>query len=189
MRNLLRCCVITAAVAAPAAEAADYRLDPEHTFVYFSVSHAAMATAYGRFNGVEGTLSMDRDAGTGALNVVLDAASVDTNHKRRDDHLRSPDFLNAVEFPEIVYRSTKVTFDDGDGARVDGELTLLGQSRPLSLRVTDITCGVHMFTKKDSCGFHATGTVKRSDYGMSYALPDGVGDELNLMLSTEAVKQ
>ena len=168
---------------------ADYKLDPAHTFVYFAVNHAALATAYGRFNKVEGTLSMDREQGTGSLEVVIDADSIDTNHEKRDNHMRSPDFLNAVEFPEITFKSTEVSFEGEDKATVTGDLTILGVTKPVTLDVSDIVCGTHIIYNYEACGFAASTTLKRSDFGMTYGLPDAVGDELRLFLSTEAVKQ
>lgn len=171
----------------PAAWAADYELDPAHTYVYFAIDHAGLAKSFGRFNDVKGTLSMDQAAGTGSLSVTIAADSIDTHHQKRDDHVRSPDFLNAVEFPEITYKADKVTFT-GDTATVEGELTVLGISKPVTLNVSRIVCGTHVIYKYEACGFDATTTVKRSDFGITYGLPQAVGDELQLSISAEARK-
>ncbi|HEC18897.1 MAG TPA: polyisoprenoid-binding protein [Gammaproteobacteria bacterium] len=166
--------------------AASYTIDPQHTYPNFTISHLGFSTLHGRFGKTRGTLTMDRAKGTGSVDIVIDVASVDTGFKKRDDHLRSPDFFNAVEFPEITFKSTKVTYR-GKGATVQGDLTIKGVTRPISLDVKSINCGVHPFSKKQVCGFDATARLKRSDFGIKYALP-AVGDEVNLELEVEASK-
>jgi len=106
--------------------------------------------------------------------------------KKRDDHLRSPDFFNAIEFPQITFKSTKVTFQ-GEGATVVGDLTIKGVTKSVTLAVDSINCGVHPFSKKQVCGFNATTQIKRSDFGVKYALP-AVGDDVSLTLEVEATK-
>ena len=166
--------------------AASYSIDPTHTYPNFTINHLGFSTLHGRFGKTSGSLTMDKAKGTGSVDIVIDAASIDTGHKKRDDHLRSPDFFNAVEFPEITFKSTKVTFS-GTGATVVGDLTMKGVTKSVTLAVDSINCGVHPFSKKDVCGFDATGKIKRSDFGIKYALP-AVGDEVNLMIEVEAVK-
>lgn len=184
----MRSVIIAAAlVLSPLAGAADYELDPAHSYVYFAIDHAGLAKSFGRFNDVQGTLSMDREAGTGSLAVTIAAESIDTNHQKRDDHTRSPDFLNAVEFPDITYKADKVTFN-GDTATVEGELTVLGTTKPVTLNVSRIVCGNHVIYNYEACGFDATATVKRSEFGMNYGLPQAVGDEMQLFISAEARK-
>jgi len=129
---------------------------------------------------------MDRAKGTGSVTIVIDVASIDTGFKKRDDHLRSPDFFNAVEFPEITFKSTKITFK-GKGATLVGDLTIKGVTKSVQLDVSSINCGVHPFNKKDVCGFDARTRFKRSDFGIKYALP-AVGDEVTLMIEAEAIK-
>ena len=87
-----------------------YQIDPTHTYPNFVVNHAGYSNLYGRFGKTSGTIEMDKAAGTGAVNIVIDAASIDTGFSKRDDHLRSPDFFNVAEFPEITFKSTKVSY-------------------------------------------------------------------------------
>lgn len=166
--------------------AESYTIDPTHTYPNFRVDHLGFSTLHGRFGKTTGKLIMDRARGTGSVEVVVDVASIDTGFKKRDDHLRSPDFFNAVEFPEMVFKSTAVKFV-GEGAVVEGNLTLKGVTRPLTLNVSRIKCGVHPFSKKQVCGFDATGRILRSDFGINYALP-AVGDEILLEIEMEAFK-
>ena len=174
------------AVAAPQS----YTIDPEHTFPHFRISHLGFSTLMGRFNETNGKLVIDKENNTGSVEVVIDAASIDTDHKKRDDHLRSPDFLNAVEFPEITYESTDVTIHDDGSAVVEGELTITGVTKPVTLNVSRMNCDIHPMDpekKKYVCGFDATANIKRSDFGVDYALP-AIGDEMELIFGVEAIR-
>lgn len=168
--------------------AANYTIDPTHTYPHFKISHLGFSTLQGRFDKTTGTLMMDQAAKKGSVEITIDAASVSTAFIKRDDHLRSGDFLNAAEFPEITYKSTGVTFTGASTAKVDGNLTIMGVSKPVTLDVTRINCGTHPFSKKEVCGFDASTSIKRSDFGVKYGLP-GVGDDMQITLEVEAIKQ
>ena len=122
----------------------------------------------------------------GSVEITIDAGSVSTGMKKRDDHLMSPDFLNAAEFPGITYKSTKVTINKDKTAMVEGNLTIMGVSKPVTLEVESINCGEHPMKKGTHiCGFDAEGKFKRSDFGVTYALP-AIGDEMKLHIEVEA---
>jgi len=165
----------------------NYSIDPAHTFPNFTINHLGFSTMHGRFNTTKGNLSIDLAKKTGSVEITIDTASVDTGFKKRDDHLRSPDFFNANEFPEITFKSTKVTFNGNDKASVEGNLTIKGVSKPVTLNVDHIKCGVHPMNKKEVCGFNATTSIKRSDFGVKYGAP-AIGDEVDITLEAEAVK-
>ncbi len=167
-----------------------YTIDPTHTYPHFSINHLGFSTMHGRFNTTSGKLTLDQANKTGSVNVTIDAASIDTGFKKRDDHLRSPDFLNVVEFPEITYKSSKVTIRDNKTATVQGTLTMMGVSKPVQLEVASINCGINPMdpTKKAFvCGFDASAKIKRSDFGVKYALP-AIGDEMVLKFEVEAIR-
>src|SRR5210317_799712 len=111
-----------------------YTIDPKHTYPNFKINHLGFSTMHGRFDKTTGTLEMDRAKGTGSVNIVVDMASVNTGDKKRDDHLRSPDFFNAVEFPTMNFKSTKVEYK-GKGAVVTGSLTIKGVTKSVTLNV------------------------------------------------------
>ena len=179
--------LLSAALLLPATGIADsYTIDPTHTYPNFTINHLGFSTLHGRFGKTSGTVNMDRAKGTGSVDIVIDAASIDTGFKKRDDHLRSPDFFNVVEFPELTFKSTKITFTE-NGATVVGDLNIKGVSKSVSLNVDSINCGVHPFNKKNVCGFNASTQLKRSDFGIKYALP-AVGDDVMLSIEVEAVK-
>lgn len=165
---------------------ANYTIDPAHTYPYFKISHLGFSTMMGRFNTSEGKLTFDEAKGTGSVEITIDANSVDTAHEKRDKHLRSQDFLNTTEFPTITFKSTKASLKGGKGT-VDGNITIMGVTKPITLNVSAIKCGTHPFNKKEMCGFDATAKLKRSDFGIKYGLP-AIGDDMELMFEVEAVK-
>lgn len=167
------------------AQAETYKIDPHHTFPNFTINHLGFSTMHGQFTKTSGTVEMDKSAGTGKVDITIETNSVYTGYSKRDEHLRSPDFFNAVEFPEITFKSTRVKFS-GDGAKVTGDLTIKGTTKSVVLNVDHIHCGKSPFNPKVSvCGFNATTQIKRSDFGVNYGLP-AIGDEVNIDIEAEA---
>jgi len=168
-----------------------FTIDPYHTYPHFKINHLGFSTMMGHFGKTSGTIVMDRKAGKGSVDIVIDAASVYTGMQKRDDHLRSPDFLNVMEFPEITYKAGAVEFHHGGKmATVHGDLTILGTTKHVALEVASINCGIHpMDPKKEKyvCGFDVSAKFKRSDFGMTFALP-AIGDEMELFFGVEAVR-
>lgn len=184
MRKVCFAVAMMASVSAQAVE--KYTIDPAHTYPNFQINHLGFSTMHGRFGKTEGSMTIDWAKNTGSVDITIDAASINTGFKKRDDHLRSPDFINAAEFPEITYKSTKVTINADKTAKVEGDLTIMGVSKPVALDVKSINCGDHPMQKGTYvCGFDAEGMIKRSDFGVTYALP-AVGDEMKLNLEVEA---
>jgi len=164
-----------------------YTLDPTHTYPHFTVSHLGFSSMHGRFDRTSGRFTIDRAARTGSVEAIIETASLSTGLQKRDDHLRSPDFFNTAEFPQAIYKSIAVRFNGDTPAMVEGNLTLLGVTRPVTLTIVAFKCGINPMNKKAMCGIDANANLKRSDFGMKYALP-GVGDDLKLTLEVEAYK-
>ena len=181
--------LIALAVAFPFSTfAADsYTIDSSHTYPHFSISHLGFSTMQGRFDKTTGKVMLDRKAKNGSVEIEIDAASVSTGHAKRDDHLRSPDFFIAAEFPSISYKSTKFKFKGDKPVRVEGNLTMLGITKPVTLKIDAFNCGVHPMNKKDVCGAAASTEIKRSDFGIKYGLP-AIGDDVKLVFEIEAIK-
>ncbi len=173
--------IFSTALLSSAYAADTYTVDPGHTYAHFAVSHLGFSTMRGRIDSKGGSFTIDGNSGS--VSVKLDPASVDTGHDKRDDHLRSPDFLNVVEFPDMSYASTSVTLT-ADGGSVEGNLTMMGKTLPVSLDITAMKCGEHPFSKKPTCGFDATTTIKRSSFGSQYGLP-AIGDDMQLWIEVE----
>ncbi|MBN3560806.1 YceI family protein [Aliamphritea spongicola] len=192
LKSLLTASALTAAmITAPLSQAAPvgYDIDMSHTNVLFDVNHLGLSTMIGRFGDVAGTLMFDEDnIENSTVSVTVQTASINTFHEKRDDHLRSPDFFNTLEFPEMTFNSTSVTKLDANTAQLKGELTLLGVTQPVTLDLTVNKVGPHPFNKKQVAGFTATGTIKRSDFGMKYGAPM-IGDDIALRLELEGIRQ
>ena len=170
------------------AVAADsYTIDSSHTYPNFTISHLGFSTMHGRFDNTSGTVTLDKAAKKGSIDISIKTASISTGFAKRDDHLRGADFFNAAEFPTITYKSTAVHFDGDTPSMVDGNLTISGVSKPVRLTIDAFKCGVHPMNKKNICGANATTHIKRSDFGINYGLP-AIGDDVNLVFEIEAVK-
>jgi polyisoprenoid-binding protein YceI len=162
--------------------------------VLFAVDHLGLSTVHGRFDKFAGKFSIDRAAKKGDVELAIDTTSVNTNdndkgsrQRSRDEHLRSADFFNAAEFPKMTYKSTNVVFSGDNPTTVEGNLTLLGVTKPVALKVDRFKCNPATATAKERCGGDATGKVKRSDFGMTRGIPQ-VGDDLILTISFEGNK-
>ncbi len=179
---------------AAAAAPDNYTIDPIHAHVGFSIDHLGLALIHGRFSKISGKFSVDRAAKTGSIDLVVETASVDTNDsergtraRTRDEHLRSADFFNAAEFPRMTYKSTQVVFAGDNPVAVEGTVTLLGVTKPVTLKLERFKCNPATATAKERCGGDASGKIKRSDFGMSRGIPS-IGDDVALVIGFEANK-
>jgi polyisoprenoid-binding protein YceI len=194
MPKTLSLLLVAAFPLAAAAAPDSYTLDPYHTFPNFSVDHLGLSTIYGRFGKTSGKFTIDHAAKTGSVDLAIDTVSVDTGDpdkgtraRSRDEHLRSADFFNAAEFPKMTYKSTAVAFSGDSPKEVDGNLTLLGVTKPLKLNVERFKCNPATASAKEKCGGNLTGKIKRSDFGMKTGIPN-VGDEVTLFIGFEGFK-
>ncbi|NDP42566.1 MAG: YceI family protein [Aromatoleum sp.] len=193
MSKILAALVLAATPVVATAAAESYTLDPYYP-ISFSGDHLDMATVYGHFSKISGKITIDRLARTGAVDITVETASVDTGDadkggraRSRDEHLRSADFFNAAEFPTMTYKATNVFFSADAPALIDGNLTLLGVTRPVKLTIQRFKCVPASGTTRERCGGNATGKLKRSDFGMKYGIP-AIGDEITLLVGFEATK-
>ncbi len=191
--TLARAAALAAALLAPAALAAPatYKLDPSHTTIGFLVDHIGYAKTFGLFRELEGEFEFDPEARTlGDVRVSVDAASVFTNDDRRDEHVRNKDFLHVESHPEILFVASGGEVTGENTGTVTGDLTILGVTKPITLEVTLNKIGEYPFGhEKETVGVSARGTVVRSEYGMTYALGGLVGDEVDLIIEFEAIRQ
>ena len=126
--------------------------------------------------------------GVGAYNRLMSLRNaIGEAFAQLDTHLKAEDFFNVAKFPTLTFKSNKLKFDGDKLVGVDGDFTMLGVTKPLSLTVSNFKCGAHPFNKKAMCGAEVTGTVKRSDFGMKYGLP-AIGDDIKLLIQVEAFK-
>lgn len=171
-----------------------YTVDPTHTFPHFEVSHFGVSNWRGRFEKTTGKFTIDRAAKAGSVDITVQTASLSSGDHDKgarprslDDHLRTPDFFNVAEFPTMTYKSNAVKFTGDNPVSIEGNLTLLGVTKPLILRVENWKCMAHPFNKKEMCGGNASGSFKRTDFGMKFLVP-AVSDETKLWIQIEGYK-
>jgi polyisoprenoid-binding protein YceI len=168
------------------ARADDYALDEMHTAANFKISHLGLSWTYGRFDDLSGSFTIDADAGKSAFALTIKTDSIDTNNKKRDDHLRSPDFFNVKQFPAITFKSTSVKAAEG-GYEVTGDLTLHGVTKSVTFPLKGgKTAEFPKGTVRT--GYSTELVLKRSDYGMDKLAP-AVGDEVYIAISFEGTKK
>jgi polyisoprenoid-binding protein YceI len=188
VRTLCAAFLVALAAVSARAEPARYELDPEHLTAAFLVDHIGYAKVLGLFRAARGTYSFDEaTAALSQVRIEIDTQSVFSNYAKRDQHLKSADFLNSAEFPRMVFtaanakRTSERTFD------IPGQLELLGRSQPLTLSATWNKSGTSPIDKNYIMGVSARGSFKRSAYGMRYGVDNGwVGDEVALIIEFEA---
>ena len=173
------------------AEPHEYELDPAHTSIGFLVDHVGYGKVLGMFLDAGGSFTFDEETQTlSDVTITVETESVFTNHEKRDQHLRSPDFLNAREFPEMIFTVTKAEKVSDKTGKVYGELELIGLKKPIVLDVTFNKSGEYPFNDSYAVGISARGSFKRSDFGMMYGVDNGwVGDEVEMIIEFEAVRQ
>jgi polyisoprenoid-binding protein YceI len=176
------------ALAAPAAFAGTYTLDPGHTQVVFSWNHFGYSNPTAQFGKIDGTLEFDAASPTkSSVKVTIPLASVNSNVEKLDEHLQAADFFDSAKYPDAVFRSTKVEKGAGENhLKVTGDLSLHGVTKPIVLDVTVNKVGEHPMRKAPAAGFDATATIKRSDFGITKYVPM-VSDDIKLHITSEAI--
>ncbi|WP_043348739.1 YceI family protein [Methylobacterium sp. B1] len=170
-------------------QAGTYAVDPGHTQVGWRVSHMGFSNYAGGFSDVSGTLELQpKNPAAAKLSVKIPVASVTTTSAKLTDELKGDQWLDAAKFPDMTFVSTKVTPAGKDHAKVTGDLTLHGVTKPVTLDVTLVGAGVNPLSKKYTVGFEATGTLKRSEFGVKTYVPL-IGDELHLTIAGAFEKQ
>jgi len=175
------------AASATSAIAATYNIDPTHTYPSFEADHMGLSVWRGKFDKTSGTVTMDRAARTGALDVTIDAGSIDFGFDKMNTHAKGADMFNVEKFPTVSYKSKSFKFDGDKLVGVEGELTLLGVTKPVALKVDKFNCIMHPRYKREVCGANATAEFKRTDFGLNYGTP-AFAPEVKLAIQIEAIK-
>lgn len=174
----------TAAHAAPET----YIIEGTHTLPRFEYNHLGYSTQVSRFDKTSGRIVIDRAARTGSVDVVIDAKSVNTGSTLFNEHIQGEDLFDTARYPNITFKSNSLKFEGDRLASVDGDLTIKGVTRPVTLTVTSFHCMPHPMRKKDACGANATTQIKRSEFNAGKHAPY-VSDEVTLTIPVEAVKE
>ena len=177
------------AMTAGAAQAANYAIDPTHTFVTFEISHFGATTNRARFDKKQGTVEFDRAAKTGKVDISIDMTSVSTGTAMFDKHLQSAEILNAEKFPKAQFVSSKFVFNGDKVSAVEGNLTIAGKTQPVTLKATQFNCYDSPMLKREVCGGDFETTIDRTQWGMNYGVEWGFPKNVRLVVQIEAVKQ
>jgi polyisoprenoid-binding protein YceI len=185
-RDLFVFIALSGAVATAQAAPVSYQMDPMHTDVLFSWNHLGFANPSANIKPSQGTLVYDEaDPAKSSVEVSLPLTNLDSFVPKLDEHLKGPEFLDAVKFPTITFKSTKVQSLGGGKFKVTGDLTVHGVTKPVELDAKLNKLGEHPMEKVPAIGFDATATIKRSDFGVGAYVPS-VSDEVKIRITTEA---
>ena len=192
MRNIVRHIAFAALGAAGVCVAAPatYNVDPEHTYPSFEADHFGGVSVWrGKFNQTSGTIVIDREGKSGTVDIVIDTNSIDFGLDKLATHVKSGDagMLDTAKFPTATYKGKLVNFKDGAPTEVQGELTLHGVTKPVTLAIRSFKCMAHPMKKKEFCGADASATINRDDFGVGWGKAFGFGMEMKLQIQVEAI--
>lgn len=180
--------LLASGVAATAFAAADtYKIDPNHTYPSFEADHMGLSVWRGKYTKTSGTVTLDRAAKTGTLDILIDAASIDFGLDTMNAHAKKDDFFDVAKFPNVTYKAKSITFTGDVPSSIAGELTLHGVTKPVTLTLNKFKCIMHPMLKKEVCGADATATFNRGDFGITKGLPM-FSPEVKLAIQVEAIK-
>jgi polyisoprenoid-binding protein YceI len=171
------------------AESATYQLDPTHSSAMFEIGHMGTSTNRGRFTKTEGTVTVDKAAKTGKLDVTVHTDSLQTLTDAFTKHLSSEEILDVAAYPTAHLVADKFTFVGDKVSEISGQLTLHGKTNPIVLKAQNYNCYMSPMVKREVCGGDFDATIVRSQYGVSYGLNYGFPDNVHLVIQVEAVKQ
>jgi polyisoprenoid-binding protein YceI len=178
--------VTGSALAAPVT----YNVDPNHTYPSFEADHfGGLSNWRGKFDKSSGTITLDKEKGTGKVEIAIDASSIDFGHPKLNEHAKSAEIFDVAKFPTATYKGTLTKFKDGAPTEVDGQFTLHGVTKPLTLTINQFLCKPNPMTKKEVCGADASATFNRKDYGLGFGDAYGFKMDVQLAIQVEAVRQ
>ncbi|MEO8536636.1 MAG: YceI family protein [Betaproteobacteria bacterium] len=177
-------------VALPAIAQETYVIDPVHSQPQWVATHIGFSQQHGNFGKATGKIVLDRAAKKGSIDVSIDATSSRTHSERLDAIVKGEKFFNVEKYPAMTFKSTNLSFDGDALVGAEGELTMLGITKPVTLKVANFKCGEQPFNKKPMCAAEATTTIKRSEWGMTEGIKFlNPGDDIQLVIPVEAYRE
>ncbi|MES2900268.1 MAG: YceI family protein [Pseudomonadota bacterium] len=164
-----------------------YTIDPNHTYPSFEADHMGISVWRGKYKKTSGTITLDRAAKSGAVDILIDADSIDFGHDGMTAHAKKEDIFDVAKYPTVTYKSKSITFKGDMPASIEGELTLHGVTKPVTLLINKFKCIEHPMTKREVCGADASATFNRADFGITKGLPRFL-PEVKLQIQVEAMK-
>lgn len=187
MKKTLLLCMLGAVAGIAVAAPVSYNIDPDHTFPSFEADHMGVSIWRGKFNKSSGKVALDKEAGTGTVDIAIDTASVDFGQAALNKWAAGPDFFNSKKFGTARYKGKLVRFVNGAPSEVVGELTLHGVTKPVNLKINLFNCKPHPMLKREFCGADAFGTFKRDDFGLAAGKDYGFNMDIIMRIQVEAV--
>jgi len=189
MRNYRMIAAFAGAIIVNAASAAPvkYEVDWKHTHPSFEADHfGGMSVWRGKFNKTTGNIVLDSAAKTGSVDISIDTSSIDTGLDELNDHLKTKDFFEVEKYPTATYRGKFSAFKDGNPTEVEGQLTLHGVTKPVTLKLNSFKCMPHPMKKIEFCGADAVATINREDFGIAWGKNFGFAMDVKLQIQVEA---
>jgi polyisoprenoid-binding protein YceI len=183
MKHILALALLATTLGSAVADT--YTIEPSHTYPSFEADHFGVSVWRGKFTKTSGSIVMDRSAKSGSIDITVDTASVDFGHAKMNEHAKSPDIFDVAKFPTSTFKG-KLKFDGDTPVAAEGDFTLHGVSKPMTIKINKFKCIPHPFFKKEVCGADASAEFKRSDFGVNYGLPN-FSPEVKLLIQVEAV--
>ena len=190
MKIALSAAVLTLVMGSALAAPVTYEVDPTHTYPSFAADHMGGLSVWrGKFDKSSGTVVLDKDKATGSVDITVDTNSIDFGLEKLNEHARTPDMFDVAKFPTATYKGKLANFKNGAPTEVQGEFTLHGVTKPLTLHIDSFLCKPNPMTKKEVCGADATATFNRKDYGLNFGEPYGFKMDVKLAIQIEAIRQ
>lgn len=181
--------IAAATLASAPAMAAEYAIDPSHTFATFEIPHFGTSTNRGRFDKKEGKVMFDKAAKTGSVELTIDMTSINSGTAAFDKHLKSAEIFDAEAFPTATFKADKLVFNGDAVAEVPGMLTLKGKTQPVTLKANNFKCYDNPMLKREVCGGDFMTTFDRTAFGVDYGVQYGFPKEVKVIVQVEAIKQ
>jgi len=190
MKIALSAAVLTLIAGSALAAPVTYEVDPAHTYPSFSADHMGGLSVWrGKFDKSSGTIVLDKDKSSGTVDITVDTSSIDFGHEKLNEHVKGPDMFDVTKYPTATFKGKLANFKNGAPTEVQGEFTLHGVTKPLTLKINQFLCKPHPMTKKEVCGADASATFNRKDYGLGYGDSYGFKMDVQLAIQVEAIRQ
>jgi polyisoprenoid-binding protein YceI len=189
MKIALSAAVLAFAAGSALAAPVTYDVDPGHTYPSFEADHMGGLSVWrGKLDKSSGKVVLDKDKGTGTVDITIDTSSVDFGQEKLNEHAKSPELFDVAKYPTASYKGTLAKFKNGAPTEIDGEFTLHGVTKPLTLTINQFLCKPNPMTKKEVCGADASAIFNRKDFGMGFGEAYGFKMEVKLAIQVEAIR-
>jgi polyisoprenoid-binding protein YceI len=189
MKNALPFALFTLLAGSALAAPVTYDVDPNHTYPSFAADHFnGLSVWRGKFDKSSGKIVLDKEKGTGTVEITVDAGSIDFGHAKLNEHAKSAEMFDVAKYPTATYKGKLAKFKDGAPTEVEGELTLHGVTKPVKLTIDQFKCTINPMSKKEVCGADAAATFNRSDFGINYGDKFGFKQDVKLQIQVEGIR-